>query len=122
MAMNELWSLPARVRTRWLGFAILVSSVGCADSSSRPQPTAPSIIPQYSLSGMVQDTAFRPVAEASVEVLDGERTGARVTTDSSGRYTFAGMFRETIALRASKDGYMPVVKTYSTTTPGPQQL
>jgi hypothetical protein len=118
----HVWTV-LNFRMRRIGFAILVScGAGCADSSSRPQPTAPSIIPEYSLSGVVQDSAFRPIADVTVDIIEGARTGARATTDPSGRYTFLGTFRETIALRASKDGYVPAVKTYSTTYGGSQVL
>ena len=102
-------------------FAILVCSLGCSDSNPAV-PTVPAN-PEFSLSGMVHDTAFRPLANVIIEVVGGPRNGANATTDPSGRYAFSGTFTSTVSLRASKDGYVPVVKSATASvTSGPQDL
>ena len=103
-------------------FAILVCCLGCTDHDSRT-PTAPlPVNPQFSLSGIVQDTAFRPLADVNIEVVGGPRDGANATTNASGRYVLPGTFTETVSLRASKAGYVPVVKSYSPSISGAQDL
>ena len=102
-------------------FAVLVCSLGCSDSHPAA-PTAP-VNPEFSLSGMVSDTAFRPLASVTVEVVGGPRNGANATTDASGRYTFSGTFTNTVSLRASKDGYVPTLRSATANpTSGPRDL
>lgn len=94
--------------------------LGCGDGTSPVPPTAPTL--EFSLSGGVVDTAFRPVADARVEVVDGPRAGVFALTDASGRYALPGVFSDTITVRASKDEYISVTKTYQTAFPGRQDL
>jgi len=54
----------------------------------------------------VQDSGFRSLAGARVEVLDGASAGASTTTDANGVFTLAGTFISTDRFRASKDGYI----------------
>jgi len=101
--------------------ALLICSLGCSDNNPSA-PTAP-VNPEFSLSGMVFDTAFRPLANVTVEVVGGPRNGANATTDASGRYAFSGTFTNMVSLRASKDGYVPTLKAAAANpTSGPQDL
>lgn len=100
--------------------AILLG-LGCSDSHPAAQ-TAP-VNPEFSLSGTVHDTAFRPLVNVTIEVFGGPRNGVNATTDASGHYAFSGTFTNTVSLRASKDGYVPVIKSAAaSSTSGPQDL
>jgi hypothetical protein len=100
---------------------ILVGSLGCSGSNPAA-PTAP-VDPEFSLSGTVHDTAFRPLVNVTIEVFGGPRNGVNATTDASGHYAFSGTFTNTVSLRASKDGYVPVIKSAAaSSTSGPQDL
>jgi protocatechuate 3,4-dioxygenase beta subunit len=55
--------------------------------------------------GYVGDTAYRPVAGATVEVVDRPLAGTRLTTDAGGRFSYTGGFPGAITFRAVKDGY-----------------
>jgi hypothetical protein len=102
-------------------FAILVCSLGCSDGNPTA-PTAP-VNPEFSLSGTVFDTAFRPLPNVIIEVVGGPRNGANATTDASGRYALTGTFTNTVSLRASRDGYVPVIRSATAnSTSGPQDL
>lgn len=83
--------------------------LGCGDGTSPVQPTAPTL--EFSLSGGVVDTAFRPLADARVEVVDGPRAGAFTTTDQSGQYEMPGVFSDVTALSASKEGHLLTTQT-----------
>ena len=76
----------------------------CADNSGQLAP-APRI--SFVVRGAVNDTAFRPVGQARLEVVDGPQAGAVTTSDESGGYAFTTTFTESFTLRASKDGYVP---------------
>lgn len=88
---------------------------GCgSESPSRILPAAPTtVIPpavvvsnQGALTGKVHDTAGRPIAGATVEVLDGAHAGMTATTDWNGQYWLDGVFQEGNRFRARKDGYL----------------
>lgn len=102
--------------------AFAIMCLGCGEATLPVQPTSLQPVREFSLWGLVHDTAFQPIAEARVEVVEGPRTGVVATTDISGRYALPGVFLDTIAVRASKDGYIAVTKTYQTAYPGPQAL
>jgi hypothetical protein len=71
--------------------------------SPAPQPTPPA--PLLPIHGYVYDTAFRPVAGASVQMVDGAQAGTMTTSDADGRFSYDGTFAIPVTLRASKDGY-----------------
>ena len=90
--------------------------IGC-DGQSPTQPTPVAPVPdqppaRYSLYGSVQDTAYRPVADVRIEVVDSQRAGASVVTDAAGRYELAGSFSGAMLVRASKNGYVAVDKRH----------
>ena len=111
---------------RLLAAAAACVCLGC-DAASPVQPSpAPAGTPggaiTFSLSGIVQDTAFRPVAGVTVAVVEGARAGVSVTTDVAGRYFLPGQFSEAITVEAAKDGYVSERKRYETRYPGSQNL
>jgi hypothetical protein len=98
-----------------------LAGAGCG-SESPPgfQPTAPTTVatpptggtppPVVSnpatVSGKVYDTANRPIAGATIEVLDGVHAGMTTTSDRNGQYWFSGVIAEGTRFRASRDGYL----------------
>jgi hypothetical protein len=103
---------------------VLVMAPGCGNSRP-PSPLAPSTaatpqvpLQQQSVFGYVGDTAFRSVAGARVEVLDGPQAGMTITADANGLFSYSGAFASAVTLRASKDGYLPLTRTTQTSAPG----
>lgn len=106
---------------------ILCLGCGGSESPTRPTPGRPSPDgqpAQYTLSGPVSDTAFRPVADVRIEVVEGDRAGVAAITGTDGHYAFPGTFAGAIRVRASKGGYIDVVTRHdpSTWTQDQQQL
>lgn len=104
-----------------VGALVVLFSLGCGNGRSPVQPTPPLPAPtpltlqEFSLSGTVVDTAWRPLGGSRVEVVAGARAGTVTTTNEGGRFWLPGTFTGTIAVRASKEGYIP-----ETTTVPPQ--
>ena len=74
-----------------------------ASESDRPlEPTPPPAV-EFSLFGSAVDTAFRPLADVRVEVIEGPRAGVSAAKDSSGRYELPGVSSDAIVVHASKD-------------------
>jgi hypothetical protein len=104
-----------RIRTHVGCFLLMlgVGSAGC-DADRTPGPSGPSPAPQsgpqpqrgIQLAGTVQDAAWRPLAGARVEVLNGPQAGLSATTNPSGGYSLTGAFDETTQFRATKDGHV----------------
>jgi Carboxypeptidase regulatory-like domain len=90
----------------------IVSGVWACDRASS-SPSTPSPVPSPApqpavlrpISGYVYDTAFRPVAGASVQLVDGPQAGTMTTSDASGHFSYDGTFSMPVTLRATKDGY-----------------
>ena len=70
---------------------------------SGPQPTPPRTV---QLAGTVSDAAWRPLAGARVEVVDGPHAGLATTTDAKGEYRLSGTFDDTTHFRATKDSHV----------------
>jgi hypothetical protein len=68
------------------------------------------------LSGSVSDTAFRAVADVRIEVVEGDRAGTAAITGRGGGYAFPGTFTGAILVRASKTGYLDVVRRHDPST------
>jgi hypothetical protein len=90
----------------------MVSLYVASCGGSRSSPLAPSAVTPQPLAGVVpfmrgtvSDTAFRPLAGALVEVLDGPQAGLSTHADLKGDFSFAGTFDETTRFRATKEGY-----------------
>lgn len=75
-----------------------------------PPPPSPPF--EFSVSGRVHDTAWRLIADVRIEIVDGPGIGRFAVTDALGHYALPGMFSGTIAVRASKDGYVSVTTTF----------
>jgi len=73
-----------------------------------PPPATPPISQQtgVQLAGSVSDGAWRPLANARVEVVEGPQAGLSTTTDGSGGFRLSGAFDATSRFRATKDGYV----------------
>jgi hypothetical protein len=102
--------------TRTIAGVVALVFIGCGDVHSPSQPTATSLPDrppaQDSLSGFVQDTAFQPVADAHIEIVDGAQAGLSVVTDAHGRYVMPGSLSSAVLVRASKEGYVTVTKRH----------
>jgi hypothetical protein len=55
--------------------------------------------------GYVDDTAFQPLSNVTVEVVDGPQAGLSTTTDGSGKFSLNGQFSSTTRFRATRNGY-----------------
>jgi Carboxypeptidase regulatory-like domain len=103
---------------------VLVAAMGfgCGDSRNNTPPLTPSpsapVVPQQSLIGHVADTAFRPIAGARVDVLDGPQAGLSMLSDGDGQFTYSGMFASSVTFRVSKDGYVSTTATSRVSAPG----
>lgn len=81
-------------------------------TSVAPGPPAPE---NLNLRGLVYDTAFRPVADVTVEMIDGPHAGTSTTTGSLGTFEFSGAFvRGTLfTLRATRPGYAVATRSFN---------
>jgi hypothetical protein len=85
-------------------------------SVTAPSPIAPSALtapPGGSLfmRGTVSDTAFRSLAGARVEVVDGPQAGLSTTSDARGEFSLTGLFDDATRFRATKEGYVTATRT-----------
>ena len=74
-------------------------------SPPAPSPGTPPVPAPVQLAGTVYDAAWRPLAGARVEVVNGPDAGRFVTADSKGGYRLNGAFDETTRFRATKEGH-----------------
>jgi hypothetical protein len=105
----------------WAGilFVVLVPGVlGCdKDPSSPTAPSAPTAtnptppVDALFMRGTVFDTAFRPLARAKVEVLDGPQSGLSTTTGARGEFSLIGVFDEATQFRATAEGHVTATRT-----------
>ena len=103
---------------------VLAQGVAAASCGSRGSATAtgPSAIvnPPSSgfvlVNGSVYDTAYRALAGARVEVVDGPQAGLATTASSRGEFSLSGTFDDTTRFRATKDGYITAMRTRSTSS------
>jgi hypothetical protein len=105
-----------------LSAALVPGIVGC--DADRPTPTAPTAANVENVAnpapppaggmtvrGAVSDTAFRALAGATIEVLDGPQAGVFATTGAGGAFSLTGVFDEATRFRAAADGYITSIKT-----------
>jgi hypothetical protein len=92
------------------------SPVFQATPASLP-PGVPLAVP-LPLSGYVSDTAFRFIAGAKVEVIDGSHAGTVTTSDADGFFSYEQKSESLVTVRATKDGYAPSVATSVATSDG----
>ena len=91
-----------------------------AASASPDAPTPAATI--TSIFGFVIDTAFRPLAGARVEVLDGPAAGTSAIADANGAVSLSGVFDANTRFRATLDGHVAATQTWRcsvATCPGP---
>src|SRR6478752_9708762 len=110
-----------RLRTGIVCLVFVQGLVACGRSSApsapspvsptAPQPTPPPSSGITFMRGTVSDTAFRSLAGARVEVLDGPQAGMSTTTDSDGGFSFNGSFDVATRFRASKEGHVTDTET-----------
>jgi len=103
---------------RAIAIGAITFALGCSSHPSSNTPSRPSPVPQpppapryQVLSGYASDTAFRPVAGATVTLVDGPQAGASTASNEAGRFTFAGTFEVGTTVRVSKEGYTPATAT-----------
>jgi hypothetical protein len=98
-----------RTHTRDLVLVLGGLLAGCdgnrAPGSSSPTPVQPTPA-GVQLAGSVSDAAWRPLAGARVEVVDGPQAGLSTTTDGAGGFRLAGAFDSTTRFRATKEGHL----------------
>jgi hypothetical protein len=95
---------------------MLVHVVAACDRTNTP-PLGPSRPPADNppppvaagpgIRGTVHDTAFRRLADATVEIVNGPHAGTSVRTSASGEFTLPGSFEPSTLFRASAEGYLP---------------
>jgi len=100
--------------------SVLAAGMAACDSSRPSVPTGPTPVPQpvpqsttISVSGYVSDSAFRPLAGAVIEVLDGPQAGLSATAGATGTFGLAGNFDDSTRFRASKEGHVDSTGTLS---------
>jgi len=104
--------------------ALACGAIGCRGNSSQPfvPGTAPTPIANATttlrLNGYVYDTAFRPIAGAAVEVVDGPQAGMALTSESDGHFAYTGTFPSAVTIRATKTGYAAATETARITASG----
>jgi hypothetical protein len=69
------------------------------------------------VAGAVVDTAFRPLAGARVEAVDGVHAGRSTTADGQGRFSLVGEFDSATAFRASLEGHLATTRTWAQFSP-----
>lgn len=102
-----------------IGLVVLVPGVlGCNKDASLPTaPSAASLIPTLPppgtvfMKGTVSDTAYRHLAGARVEVLDGPQAGLTATADARGEFSMTGLFDETTRFQATVGGHITSTRT-----------
>ena len=83
-------------------------------SSIIAAPTAPNVSASSPVivHGFVYDTAYRPLPGAAVEMIAGSPSGTSTTTNDRGVFEFTGVFEGTVTLRASKEGYAELTRSF----------
>lgn len=112
-----------RTLHRILALAVVIACAGCDNADAPPRPLAPTPVaqpqpptpPQSStprLNGRVTDTAFRALANARVEVLNGPHAGSAISSNATGEFSFLlEHVSETTRVRAEKEGYTAATRT-----------
>ena len=76
------------------------------------EPTrSPAALAGEPVRGTASDSAFRPLAGARVEILDGPQAGMSTTSDARGDFGFMATVDDTTRFRASKEGHVTATAT-----------
>ena len=100
-----------------VGFVLVLglALAGCGRSPASPSPESPPGSPSsppgsptgsIQVAGSVSDAAWRPLAGARVEVVDGPQAGLSTTADGNGEFRLSGNFDATTHFRATKEGHV----------------
>jgi hypothetical protein len=107
----------------WAGVVLLVLVSGFLGCHKDKSPTAPTVASSPSatsppppvaglfMKGTVSDTAYRPLAGARVEVLDGPQAGLSTTTGIRGEFSMTGVFDGATRFRATEEGHITATRT-----------
>ena len=94
---------------------LLVSGLpGCNNDTTSPSRrpiTNPPPAGSMHMRGTVSDTAYRSLAGATVEVLDGPQAGLSTTADARGDFSMTGVFDEATRFRATAEGHVASIRT-----------
>ena len=82
-------------------------------SPTSPSPTGAPSTGSGPVSGSVQDTAYRPLAGALVEVLDGPQAGTSTRAGANGEFSFPGTFDNATRFQASMPDHVAATRTVS---------
>lgn len=96
-------------------FALFIGACGHSPSGNSPvAPTVPTPVQNVvaRIWGVINDTAFRPLAGVRVEIIDEPQASAPVVSDANGVFSFSGaLVGATVTLRATKEGYVTATRT-----------
>ena len=105
----------------WALIVLVSAVVGCDKGTSLPTAPTAEAVPTPSnptpppggmfMKGTVSDTAYRALAGARVEVLDGPQAGLSATTDARGEFEMTGTFDETTRFRATAERHVTATRT-----------
>ena len=98
-----------------LGFADCGDSLAVPTSPTPPPalvtgPRAAAMVGEP-IKGTVYDSALRPLAGATVELLDGPQAGMSTATDAKGGFSLVATVDDQTRVRASKDGHVTATTT-----------
>ena len=97
-----------------IAFALFAGACGHSPTGNSPvTPTAPASVQNVArIRGVINDTAFRPLAGVRVEIVDAPQAHAPVVSDANGMFSFSGaLVGATVTLRATKEGYVTATRT-----------
>jgi hypothetical protein len=83
-----------------------------------PQPGPPPAPTAVRVDGWVYDSAFRILAGASVEILDGPQAGTSTTADAMGHFSMTGTVDDTTRFRATMEGHLASIGSLSSSCAG----
>ena len=109
----------------WILLAALVAA--CSGDDRTMVPTAPTVVPAPAtaapvssvafIRAVIQDSAFRLLAGARLEVLDGASAGTTGVADGNGVVTVNGTFTSETHFRATHNGHESVTQRWSCSVP-----
>lgn len=111
-----------RIAKTFAVVAVIQALTGCGSLPAQPAegagpgagvgpPAGGGSVAGEQVKGYVNDSAFRPLAGAVVEVLDGPQAGTTVLSDSRGEFALTATVDDRTRLRATKDGHVPATGT-----------
>ena len=93
---------------------------GCGGSAPTSAPSVPAPVLQstpqpapFQVTGYVRDVAFRALAGAEVEVLDGPQAGTVTTADAAVAFSLTGIFDAATRFRATKEGHVTATQSFN---------